>query len=635
MSAPENLASKRRLENTSSEDNQSAVHKRFKVMSRKSSSNNLKSDLCLNATNGDVAAAEPASLFSGLPKNELILLILQTLSAMGFQETKEKLQEEANVELESPPVKDLHDVVLAGDWDSCFIMLLNLNLEDDVIDGVKFLIYEQRYLELVAAQEIDNAIICLKNQLRPAVFNSDTQIRMIDACTYLMCSSLEDLELQSGWRLNGSRAGLWDSMCALLPSMLIVPPQRLAVMLRQAVKFQEMRCVFHNVEQGNLSSAPFSLLQDHICRQVSLPTNCLLSLDKHFDEVWFVAVSYSGKYLASSSKDKTIIIWDAQSRPKFKISSVLIGHAEACSYISWSPNDKYLATASNDRTVHLWRPGHSEPSYKVFSKHTESVTSVGWFHDSQHFVSAGFDKNIYMWSVDTLQPLKHWSYTSRIQDLAITHDGNFMLVVNSDRNIKVIDLATKKDAFSLPESDAVTSICSSKLGNQFLANISSSAPVIRLWDLTEKRVVQKYLGHYQGRFVVRSCFGGPNEQFVVSGSEDSQIYIWHRHFGSLLEVISGHASTVNCVCWPITPIGGLHSFPWLISCADDNTIRIWSSSTAFPNMEDGSQECRRSISPEKSPKSREHDSGEQEEKIGASAPVQASVTEEEVTETIG
>jgi len=469
-------------------------------------------------------------------------------------------------------------------------------------------------MELIAAQEIDNAILCLKNQLRPAAFNADTQIRMIDACSYLMCSSLEDLELQSGWRLNGSRAGLWDSMSALLPSMLIVPPQRLAVMLRQAVKFQEMRCVFHNVEQGNLNTPPLSLLQDHICREVSLPTNCLMSLDKHFDEVWFVAVSCSGKYLASSSKDKTIIIWDAQSRPKFKISSVLIGHAEACSYISWSPNDKFLATASNDRTVHLWRPGHTEPSYKAFAKHTESVTSVGWFHDSLHFVSAGFDKNIYMWSVESQLPLKHWSYTSRIQDLAITHDGNFMLVVNSDKNIKVIDLGAKKDVFSLPESDAVTSICSSKLGNQFLANISSSAPVIRLWDLTEKRVVQKYLGHYQGRFVVRSCFGGPNEQFVVSGSEDSQIYIWHRHFGSLLEVISGHASTVNCVCWPIIQEGGTYIFPWLISCADDNTIRIWSSSTSFPNIEDRSPECKRSISPEKQGKTaQDRDSDTQEE----------------------
>ena len=30
-----------------------------------------------------------------------------------------------------------------------------------------------------------------------------------------------------------------------------------------------------------------------------------------------------------------------------------------------------------------------------------------------------------------------------------------------------------------------------------------------------------------------------NEAFVVSGSEDSQIYVWHRHNATLLEVCIG------------------------------------------------------------------------------------------------
>ena len=35
-----------------------------------------------------------------------------------------------------------------------------------------------------------------------------------------------------------------------------------------------------------------------------------------------------------------------------------------------------------------------------------------------------------------------------------------------------------------------------------------------------------------------------NEAFVVSGSEDSQIYVWHRHNATLLEVcIDCHSAT--------------------------------------------------------------------------------------------
>merc|ERR1719188_2566362 len=167
----------------------------------------------------------------------------------------------------------------------------------------------------------------------------------------------------------------------------------------------------------------------------------------------------------------------------------------------------------------------------------------------------------------------------------MTHDGTRMLVVDSNRNLKVFDIPSRRELPSLPESDAVTSVCSSRLREEVLVNIAQQVstlqqgPVIRLWDLASRRVVQRYLGHFQGRFVVRSCFGGPHEEFVLSGSEDAQVYIWHRHYGSLLHVLPGHASTVNAICWAQ---GQDESGPWLVSASDDHTLRVWS---ADPNCE--------------------------------------------------
>jgi len=84
--------------------------------------------------------------------------------------------------------------------------------------------------------------------------------------------------------------------------------------------------------------------------------------------------------------------------------------------------------------------------------------------------------------------------------------------------------------------------------------------------------------------VVRSCFGGPREEFVFSGSEDAQVYIWHRHYGSLLQVLAGHTAAVNSVCWSSARGEG---GPWLISTADDHTLRVWSAGSEASSMEAG------------------------------------------------
>jgi len=40
--------------------------------------------------------------------------------------------------------------------------------------------------------------------------------------------------------------------------------------------------------------------------------------------------------------------------------------------------------------------------------------------------------------------------------------------------------------------------------------------------------------------VIKAAFGGINENLVVSGSEDSCVYIWNKEKGDILAKLEGH-----------------------------------------------------------------------------------------------
>lgn len=87
--------------------------------------------------------------------------------------------------------------------------------------------------------------------------------------------------------------------------------------------------------------------------------------------------------------------------------------------------------------------------------------------------------------------------------------------------------------------------------------------------MQDRVLVRKYQGVTQGFYTIHSCFGGHNEDFISSGSEDHKVYIWHKRSELPIAELTGHTRTVNCVSWnPQIP-------SMMASASDDGTVRIW------------------------------------------------------------
>jgi len=89
-------------------------------------------------------------------------------------------------------------------------------------------------------------------------------------------------------------------------------------------------------------------------------------------------------------------------------------------------------------------------------------------------------------------------------------------------------------------------------------------------------VLQRYHGHYNRRTVKGVNFLGPNDEYVISGSDCGNVFIWDKASGALLWMQEGDSRVVNCLephpHYPLT----------LATSGIDDNIKIWAPSAGKP-----------------------------------------------------
>ncbi|RID76912.1 hypothetical protein BRARA_B03861 [Brassica rapa] len=256
----------------------------------------------------------------------------------------------------------------------------------------------------------------------------------------------------------------------LLPIGVLVPERSLEYLLDDDLDTQRGQCGFHNVRDSDLS-----LFSYHYCDKRKIPSETLQVLSEHTDKVWFLTFSHDGKCLASSSKDKTAILWEMDADGKFRQKHKLVGHEKPVVAVLWSPDDQQVITCGESEVIKRWGC---------------------CFRTMYH------RRNV------------------RQKNLLVDLDGTEMQHEQEQREVM---------------------------------------KPLYLWE---------YDGHKRTWFI--SCFGGYDEDFIASGSEDSQVYIWHVAKGLRpCRVLRRHSGAVNCVSWNPADIH------MLASGSDDRTIRIW------------------------------------------------------------
>ncbi|KAI1006438.1 hypothetical protein K3495_g1778 [Podosphaera aphanis] len=504
--------------------------------------------------------------YFGHDREEVVRILLQALSDLGYEGSAHNLCLESGFELESPTVALFRNAIIQGNWTQAEKLLFGecsvpgLTLQTGADKKVmQFWLRQQKYLELLEKRDTGGALMVLRLELTP-LYQDTEKLHFLSSL--LMCQSVEELKAKAEWdgAEGRSRINLLSELSKCVSPSVILPEHRLAVLLQQVKETQISHCLYHNT----LSSP--SLYQDHICERGQFPCRSVIELGMHRGEVWQVKFSNDGTRIASCGQDGTCLIFEVQN---FELLFTLeIPDAGICS-IAWSPDDSIIVTCANDKYATLWNTSTGIIKRKL-PKFGEPVSSCSWAPDGQTFVTGCLDKerNLCQWGLNG-QLIYDWGQTHRIQDLSVSPNGHYLVALDNETNIYVYNFMTRELEYQLDFKYRMGSVCISQNSRYFLVNkLNGEAKMI---DLDTRATVAEFkCGEEGGTYVIRSSFGGANESFVLVGSEGGFIYIWHKDSGRLIEKIKSHKiGCCTAVTWNPTN-------PFMFATAgDDAKVRIW------------------------------------------------------------
>ncbi|OVA18170.1 WD40 repeat [Macleaya cordata] len=334
-------------------------------------------------------------------------------------------------------------------------------------------------------------------------------------------------------------------------------------------------------------------------------------LDGHDGCVNTVHFNSSGDFLVSGSDDTQVIFWDWAAKSKqFSYPS---GHTDNIFQARIMPftDDRKIVTSAADGQVILGQVlENGGVETKILGKHQGSVHSLAIEPGSPHiFYSCGEDGFVQHFDLRSQSAAKLFCCSSfkeskqphgsiRLNAVVIDpRNPNYFAIGGYDGYARVYDIRSYQQEASSYSDRPVNTFCprdligtdnihitglaysnSSELlvsyndelvylfqKNMGLGSNPLSVPSEHLQKLDQPQV---YIGHRNSQTVKGVSFFGPNDEYVVSGSDCGHIFIWKKS-GELLRLMVGDKHIVNCLeSHPFLPV--------LATSGLEKNVKIWS-----------------------------------------------------------
>lgn len=288
-------------------------------------------------------------------------------------------------------------------------------------------------------------------------------------------------------------------------------------------------------------------------------------INSHKGEVYSIDFSKSGKFIASSSYDMTLMIHNVYS--ECETIQIFRGHKNAVLQVKWSKDDNALISCSADNKVNVWDVEIGQ-KVRIFKGHTSVVNSIDVINTNM-ITSCSDDGCVKFWDLRMKRSIHTIKHEYPLLAIRSDKNGNHIFTSCVDCTIKSYDCKnyTIQNEFK-GHVDYITGL---DINNDetILASLSADRNLI-FWDtqpfsISEDRILFKLKGpKYNIDYnLIRMRFN--NDNLLACGSGDNYLYIYDYKQKNLKYTLPGHKGTVNDVAF--------HPFEEIIAtCSSDQTI---------------------------------------------------------------
>jgi WD40 repeat protein len=267
--------------------------------------------------------------------------------------------------------------------------------------------------------------------------------------------------------------------------------------------------------------------------------------------IYAIALSPDNRFLAAGgafkiagNRDQGIRIFDFATG---RLTAVIGFHQDAITGLDFSPDGRFLVSGSADLTVRVWDMRNTgikgTGPVHAYREHTAAVTAVRIFSylNDYRIVSTGIDKRVNLYSLNQRRMIGTFSHRGKAVSVAVSPaDGSGYIASSGEEGtIHIYDLSLNF-IWSIATDSRPTEIGFSPDGTLLAAG--SEQGVCNIYDIRNNFVKRNALEGHDGRAGAVAFLD--SDTVATGGGIDHEIYLWDARTGTRKQHVAGSGKIV-------------------------------------------------------------------------------------------